>query len=723
MKTTRSVFLQRTTGMVVTVWMLVLTHGSFAADESPKVKSESAAATESKPEEATEYRNWVAVGGGSTFVDGDKAAFQQRHSLPRGGFGGVEDFHFEQDVGKRGLFSIDGRGIFDTHDYGVRLNLSHPEKGYLRAGYREFRTWSDGSGGYFPQNRQWISLYDEDFELDRGEAWVEGGLTFPGWPELRLKYTHQFRDGTKDSTSWGDTTLTGLPAPNNVRGIVPSFLLIDEKRDIFEADAKHTLGRTDFGVGVRAEFSDNNNSRNIRRRPGELTGGTAGSSPDRFLTQKEGVESDLFSAHAFTETRFTEKTRFTMGYSFTTLGTDISGSRIYGADYDPVYDPVFARRQQRDEGFLNLAGGSQVKQHVANLNVMLQPWKHLTIVPSVRVEHQDQEGFARFIETDVGGAPARTATQVAIENTRERGFTDVSEGLEARYAGLTNWAFYARAEWLQGEGDLKERETEAQTGLVSRDTDSTRFTQKYVVGANWYPYRRFNLGGQYYYKRRQNDYDHRVDSTTNTPPLGDRYPAFLRQQDFDTHDMNFRVTWRPLASLTLISRYDFQLSTIDTRPDFLTEVQSAESTAHIFSESISWTPFSRLFLQGSINYVLDRTQTPAHDATPGTNLVLNARNNYWNASLLAGIVLTEKTDFQAQYFYYRADNYVDNSAFSQPYGAEAEEHGVTGTLIHRLSKRLHVSLRYGFFTNRDRTSGGHNDYTAHMVSSSLRYVF
>jgi hypothetical protein len=201
-----------------------------------------------------------------------------------------------------------------------------------------------------------------------------------------VKYSHQFRDGKKDSTSWGDTTRTG-PAGNQ-RNIVPTFLDIDEGRDLIELDVTHKLGRTDFGVGARAEFSDNNNSRNIRRRPGQTTGGTAGSSQDRFVTQKDDVETDLFSAHAFSETRFNEKVWLTTGYSYTTLDTDISGSRIYGADYDPIYDPTFDRRQQRDEGFLNLHGGSQMEQHVMNLNVMWKPRPYLTIVPSLRVEHQ-----------------------------------------------------------------------------------------------------------------------------------------------------------------------------------------------------------------------------------------------------------------------------------------------------------------------------------------------
>src|SRR5438045_5554214 len=38
-------------------------------------------------------------------------------------FRSVEDFHYEHDVGKRGLFQLDGRGIFDNHDYDVKLDL------------------------------------------------------------------------------------------------------------------------------------------------------------------------------------------------------------------------------------------------------------------------------------------------------------------------------------------------------------------------------------------------------------------------------------------------------------------------------------------------------------------------------------------------------------------------------------------------------------------------
>jgi hypothetical protein len=152
---------------------IVPNQSTFAAEatnaaSATNVVAASAEASHAPLEEAPDYRNWVQLGLGGAFVSDDKAAFQRRHSLPRGAFGGIEDFHYEEDVGKKGLISFDGRGIIGPHDYDIRMSLSDPDKGYVRGGYREFRTYYDGSGGFLPDGRQWFSLYNEDFKLDRG---------------------------------------------------------------------------------------------------------------------------------------------------------------------------------------------------------------------------------------------------------------------------------------------------------------------------------------------------------------------------------------------------------------------------------------------------------------------------------------------------------------------------------------------------------------------------
>ena len=449
---------------------------------------------------------------------------------------------------------------------------------------------------------------------------------------------------------------------------MPSFYEIDERRDVFELDVAHTIGNTDFGLGGRADLLDQDNSKNLRRRPNEL--GTTvlgpGTSIDRFVTQRDGLEADLFNVHGFTATRIKEHTLLTLGGSFTTMDTDISGSRIYGSDYDPVYDPNFERRQERDEGFLNLSGGANWKQYVGNVNFMFTPCENLHIVPSLRIENVDQDGFASFTETEVLAAPTFTTVEEDFINRHERGFTDVSEALELRYTGLTNWVFYTRGEWLQGQGDSMETQAEADlpppSTTIQRDTDSERFTQKYVLGLNWYPARRVNFAAQYYHKERDNEWDHNVDSTSNATNSGNRYPAFLVAQDFQTEDVNFRVTWRPCHFFSSISRYDFQFSTIDTTGDNLSSVQSGEMVSHIFSQSFTISPWNPLYIQLNGTYVSDELDTPATDQ-PGAaaNLVTESRNGYWNVGAVVGLALNDRTDLQAQYSYYQSDNFIDNS--------------------------------------------------------------
>src|SRR5688572_1631077 len=194
------------------------------------------------PKSEADYRNWVEFGFGGTFIDGDKAAFMQRTGIRRDTFGGIEDLHFEQDIAKRGLFTLDARAIYDNHDYSVRLGLSHPDIGFVRAGYREFRTWYDGSGGFFPPSGQWFSIFDEQLAIDRKEVFFEAGLRLPEIPQVTLRYSYQVRDGDKESTSWGDSNLTG---GLGTRAFVPSFWKIDENRHTLELDGLHTIGKTD----------------------------------------------------------------------------------------------------------------------------------------------------------------------------------------------------------------------------------------------------------------------------------------------------------------------------------------------------------------------------------------------------------------------------------------------------------------------------------------------
>lgn len=656
--------------------------------------------------------NWMTTGIGGVFTSGDQAQFQERWGMRRGLIGGLQDFHYELMFGKKGMLELDGNAMYGGDDYSVRLKVADPDRGFVRGGFHQFRRWYDGSGGFFPATGARISLYDEDYAVERGELWIEGGLTPPDGPMLTLKYIHSYRKGTKDSLIWGDSTQGATQ-----RGMVPSFRELNESRNRIEADVKHTISKSDFGLGLRLDLVDNNNALKERRRPGEAA--------SRFVTQRDVFESDMLNVRAFTETRLTEAVLLTTGYSYTRLSTDVGGSRIYGASFDAPYLPVYPGKQARDEGYVNLSGGSIVDQYVMNLSLRFEPMEGLVIVPSLRAEKLDTSGSTTATENNTGGAPPFPASSALIMNSRLRGFTTITEAIEARYTGFTNWVFYTRGEWSQGDGYLRELELDLTAGAtgVSRSTDSERFTQKYTIGANWYPLRRLHFAAQYYHKTRENNYFHLADSTPNTAGT-DRYPAYLRENAFYADDFNLRATWRPRPNVTLVSRYDFQVSTIKTAAGALTGLESARTTAHIISQMVTWVPWSRLFVQGGFNYALDATTTPHRSPTgAAVGLIPDARNDYWQASTAVTLVLNDKTDLQGSYFYYRANNFINNSGISMPYGTSAQDHSVNTSLIRNFSKTLRGSLSYGYFAHRDETSGGLDNYDAHLVFSTITYRF
>ena len=718
-----------------------------------------AKSTTASTEEEPEPKNWIELGIGGLSTNGDAAQFKQEHRISGDVFGGIEDLHFEQAVGKNGQFTIDGHAIFDNHDYDVRLELSQPGLGYIRGGYTEFRSWYDGNGGFFPVNGQFFEPPNQEMELDRGEAWVELGLRMPKLPEITLRYSHLFRDGQKDSTIWGDTTLTGLTT-NPGRKIAPAFRDINETRDIFSLDILQNFGKTDIGLGMRYEHSEVDDRLQLERGAGQLPPVVAAPGAQRFITHRDRNDVDSYNGHITTETRFSDSLWFTTAYSYSTLNSDISGTRIIGTGYDSMYGDPILTLQSNDHGVLNLSGMSQVDEHVANLNLMWMPAKNLTLLTAFRYTHEEKDSAATFLDTNTTANVApftptnpmggfhRVPDPVPRAADTSDSYDNFAETLELRYAGIVNWLFYARGDWEEEDGNVREHEISGPNDQGSLNKDTELFSQKYTLGVNWYPSVMLNVAGQYYHKNIEYDNDFNSELAVAPVPGAERNQRLLNQE-LDTDDVNFRITLHPtlpakLGTLSLVTRYDFVRGTIDgqwaisptqsgTIPNppslpsgtILGSERTAEITNHVFTESITWNPCARLYLQGSFSYVLNETDTPADIIlTPNTTVtVLDFKNDYWTASASAGFALDPKTDLHAEYSYYRADNYVNNALVAVPYGMGATEHTVSAGISRQITKNVRLKLQYGYFHYTDETSGGHNNYEAHAVFSSLQFRF
>lgn len=652
----------------------------------------------------TEIEGTVSVSAGGAWVHGDDAAFQQRFQEPaKTLFGGIEDLRYRRESEHSSL-SIDGQFLPGDGDYGLIGRWSKEEKLYVDFGYKRYRVFYDGSGAYFPGSGAFVQLYDERLHVDRGQLWFEIGFAPEDLPHFVLRYERDTRSGLKPSSELGDTNLTGGAG---ARSIVPSFIDVDEARDVVTFDISREKADSQVNAGLRYEHSRIDDARQNRRRPNEAA--------SRAVTSKDDTDGDLFSAHGFYERTFGPRLRLSAGAMATTLDTNISGSRVYGDDYDPVFDPLFARRQVGDLGFLDLAGGAQLKQYVGTANVVYQPGRYWTIRPSIRYEHLHLDDLSTFIATNIANSTATTQqNDEAQTRKQEDKFTEV---MEVRYTGHAHWVYNLRGEWTQTEGNLNEYEFDRGTNgtVIDRATDYTRVAQKYSLGALWYPRPGLSCSSEYYYRLRMNDYNATRDST----PAGsqDRYPAFITNQDFSTHDFNLRVSWRPLSTVSWVTRYDLQYSTVQSGFVGIVQGQSARATAHIVSESVTWTPIAQLYLVAAVNLTYDQL------ATPAAAFVLNSDNNYVNGSLSAGYAVGKYTDFYLDVTHYRARDLSNNSVISLPYGADQSTQTASLTTVFHRTKRTVYTVKYTYASNREALVGGRNDFRAHIVYAKVQYSF
>ncbi|MCF7687344.1 MAG: hypothetical protein K9N01_03485 [Cephaloticoccus sp.] len=665
--------------------------------------SDTAAATEPT------YDNYIDVAAGVSSRDLDKAAFQKGLQTSSNGSVGIEDLYLYKDLNDTTSMTLKGRAMAGDNDFLLDLTINREDVSYIKFGYKAYRVWFDGTGGYHTPTGYFKQLTDEAQHIDRGNLWFEAGFT----PEDALNFVFRYdlftRSGRKDSTSWGDTSLG--------RYVVPSFHKIEEKRHQATATLSQKRENDKWELGLRMDKGDYTNSRNINRRPGEST--------DRKVTEKEDRDYDLFQIRGLYTNQVTEQILLTTAVARTKIDTTLGGTRIAGGDYDAVYDPNFVNRQYRDEGFFDLTGHADMTQTVGTISAMYQVNKDWTVVPSLRFETVDTNSMAEFVETNFTSSRAPNNTE--LESESDKSWDTVSGTVEARYKGIENLALSFKAEWLNATGDLTEKEidepgTPAAAVTIDRDTNYDRTTQKYSVTANYYPMAGATLAVQYYFKARQNDSTSPRDSSVSS---SDRYPAYITQQDFETNDFNARVSYRVSPTIRSVTRYDYQKSTIRSAEVGLNFAESAKMTSHIVAETLTINPTNSWYMQAMVNYVWDQLTTPASLQTGAAlHQVTNSDANYMNLGLSSGFVLDDSSDLYIDYNHYRAINdFTDNWANSVAYGTKARTHQAGVTWFKRLSSRTAVTLRYAYAKGDDSVFAGLNDYEAHLLYGKVQYRF
>ena len=510
---------------------LVLGAAGVKADTSP-----------SQADAFPNFDNYVKIGAFGTDVTGNDAAFQARNRQSANGTLGIEDMYFGKDLNKDTSLLIEGHALTVSEDYLAKFLVTKNEVGSFEAGYKSFRTYYDGVGGFFPLNNYWMALNPEALHVDRNQFWAEAKIHLPNLPEFTVRYSNETRSGKKDSTIWGSSDFTGLSilgAPINAsRKMTPSYLNLDERHQTLEATMLHTVGNTTVRVALIGETVNNLDTRYVTNFPGEVIPWSIASlsssaqpaakalvSPANWnnqavTVQSDGIDDSTFTAMANSTTVFSEKIKLLAGISYQNLNNDFTGSRPISASTPTAVGVVVATANTNQ----NLMGHTDGDIYTGNLALDLKPTANWSVKLSLRSQDSyiksaaTMTNLAASVNTTTGVLTYTSTNQQEYSRVKDTSWTPV---LDFSYSGFSNLTIYGSASERMTNGD-KLYATPYTVGTVPSSNSLSFEDPKddhalYNLGANWRQSALLSLRAEVFHK------DETVRATGYGIDLGDYY--------------------------------------------------------------------------------------------------------------------------------------------------------------------------------------------------------
>jgi hypothetical protein len=694
------------------------------------------------------FESYIKITGQAASISGDEAAFQTRTRQPKSGGAGIEDMHYARDLKDGVSVQFDGRALAGSEDYLGQFKLAKEEVGSVEVGYKRFRTFYDGIGGFFPRSSLWLPLTKEDLHTDRAKFWTDILVNRPNAPIFHVRYTNELRDGRKDSTIWGDSDLTGIPiwsqsSLNPIsanRKLVASYIDLNERQQNLEATISHTIGNTRIDAGFIGNRVDMLNTRWLNRYPGELKPYPAIPSTPATLVPAEkannatygfdqqGNEGDSYTLFGKFETTIDEMFTAFGGVSYVRYNGDIMGDREIRTNFITtagMVNPVggFTSGGRPPYSYVTTAGHMHKEELTANVGLNYQPKPDMLWTFSVKTEDAYTKGYnnVNYLNTlIVQNTGALTPVTVVAPNNSQINESAWQPEVDFRYSGFKNLSLFATAgyrmtprydERTYNTGISPSGTTQLQS--ISSGSDNIRENHgNYKLGANWKVANDLTFRVETYLK------DHRNDFNGYGASYGSRYVL-----DYKLYGAKISAIFKPIATVTLTTRYVGQRGLMSTTVDAGESYNSGDYSSHNLGETIDWVPNQAVYFQASANVVFDTLQTAYPRAGGAANDVLrNANNDYVDGSFLAGLVLGKRTDAQLQYTWYRASNYDPGIPASLGYGMSVKDDTVTVAVKHKLTDSLVGVLKFGYFDSNSDTTGGRTNYHGPLVLVSLDYA-
>jgi hypothetical protein len=622
-------------------------------------------------------------------VSGNTQKFREDMGIKEGWNGGVEDGTLHYDLNKDTTLDGEGRFIIDEHDYKFQLQLTKRDFWFVRAGYTEYREYYDNQGGFYGPFTPSSFRLDQDLRVDNSDIFFEAGLTLPNLPKVTVGYERQSRDGDESLVEWG-----GVTQGANTRNIYPSYDGIKEHTDIVKLNVEYDISKVHLLDDFRYEhFSSDDTANDMSLN--------LNTSSSQTGTAHEDYHQDAFYNTFHMDCHVNDKVYWSLGYLH---------SSLCGHGDMQVVSPAAL-------GPFDISGtangiANNLDSDVVNLNGMLGPFKGLVLYGGLQAEKTDTHGFSDALLTQ-GTSTTTTNVIRSFEDTKS-----LSETLGMRYTKIPYTTLYAEGQWNEEQVDLDQTETQDGASSLALNSDETTLRQDYRVGFNTAPFSRMTLAARYRHYIDHDDYDYPIDTVVG-------YPGFVTAQDFTTDEVMAKLTLRPCSRFNVAFTYQLVSTDIRTSTEAIPVItpggtlQSGDYDLNIYSVSATVTPLSRWYLTGYFSLQDTRTSTPANQ----NPAVQTYRGNVYTVMATTGYAIDNKTDLTLSYSYSCSDNFNNNSAAGLPLGLNFQRHEVQAGVSRKISKNVVARLRYGFYSYDESSTGGFNNYVAHLASASCSVRF
>jgi hypothetical protein len=615
-------------------------------------------------------------------VHGDKAKFREIEGINDGFSGGLKHFSFEDQINAEEKFSFEGHFLSGGQDFALQLNLTRNDVGYIRAGFEQWRQYSDNIGGYDPAMAPSGLASAGTLALDEGRAWVDFGLTLPRGPQIVLGYEEQFRLGNESELDWGK--LGG-------KNIAPSTETVNERTHIIKLDVSGELAGWQVEDKARVEIHPQRNRTDESSGPGPP-----------FQTQDHYADVQGMNTLSV-EKSVRDWWLVSAGYCY---------SHLEGGDaLSQTGPPPMGQYWQSPQVTLS------TESHIFSASSLFRPGPALSLGLDTQYEWTHEVGFGD-VENNLGSPSLLILSPTVLEDSNFDEFKS-TQNAEARFTQIPWTVVFADARFEEDSSTSFEQGTINGLNDPFANKSAAQNTEYDLRGGfTTSPRTWISLNTQFRSYASETSYNNLIDST---PLTG--YPGFILGRTIKTDEVETKLVLRPANWLRTTLNYKIEGTDFSTLTDPALHATAGgpllagKYEAHTYGLSSALAPAARLNFNGSLTYSDSRTWSFANDDPS----VAPYKGGVYMVNASAVYALNQKTELTASYSFAQSDYAQNNGVAGVPLGLDYTRHNATIALVKHFSDKLSVAVRYAFYTYAEPTSGGLTDYTAQGIFASLSF--